>query len=149
MRSLVVRDGLFRALFLRGDLERWMLACSGADEQYYLNSCEAAAGNQAIVRSSSCPVSAFVSDTGAQIHRAGTVAELLVLMRLTCAHMRNVRLPTLPRDEPAFVCLWPGTAPSVYEFAANVLRRVDTMTENLSSDGTAACRLSFPQRSDE
>jgi hypothetical protein len=107
VRSAMMQDPLVQRVTQSAQLIKWMQCCSNMDEQYWLNTCEAAARNNMLCS------------------RMCTVAHCLVLTRLTCEQLRHTG-PRLPTDKPWTSTLWGCCCPvrSVAKHFDQLLARV-------------------------
>ena len=103
LRVLMKNDDLVKRVCASPHLKYWMLACSGMDEQYWLNTCETAARNDMIAI------------------RVPTVAHCIVLGREICKHIRQNQLPKCSKTEPWTKMLWYCCTPSVHSYCTKIL----------------------------
>lgn len=112
MREKIISDPLFQQIKTSPNLIVWMLACSGSDEQYFLNTCDTA---------SSC-----TSLTA----RHSTICNLLILS--SCV-LREIRLQndSLSTTEPAFPSYWSSYVPSVRLYVNSCATEVENLLKQI------------------
>lgn len=107
LRRRMADSELVRAVLASDRLLQWMLTCSHMDEQYWLNTCEVAARNNAICA------------------RLPTVAHCMVFTQAIVDDLRATKLPTLSKTQPWARSAWRCDLPSVAAYCAAVLDQAD------------------------